>query len=482
MNVETASLVLVKLERCQDAQMCREALTAAEGLKMELGSVYPWPTVLSQLLQALQVQRRYIQDNNERAGYTSRLADLERDWDRLRVASVGFQWSKLFPHGLQMPASMPAELLGEIMSKHVADTHAGAAKSWAEHADFLCNCAVVARKWNSVGTELLYRGCIRLSRTRSIQKLLDTISSSESPRHTIHHLVLNHVDKEPSFGHAVTQLVARCSTLRVFQLRARCDFLETPTNLFHDLASVDLQRVTLQHFAPFLASLPNLSILHLRELRIFSGRQQAFRSGSEPPGDNLTDFPVPTYRLKELHLTSTMLTGGQLRWVLGGSESLEFVSLRGVYAPSLTQTIGASVRSLRLTPGGFPLARNDDHLAATVPMFTYLDSLQIIGAGWPWMALLTGITSILTKISILRSTDTIHALITVLKDASWQPQLNNISLFIGDVGPESDANIGSDEVEGPVIELRSLCTVRKIALHSVASPGLLAPFVELGYL
>ncbi|KAJ6452341.1 hypothetical protein C8R47DRAFT_1083757 [Mycena vitilis] len=438
-----------------DGPNCQETLSRAENMEMELGSLYPWPTSLPEILRNLEVHDYRLEDGPERAGFLSQVEGLRRKWERIRVAAVGYKWCQLFPLGVQLPSSCPPEILHEVMVSHVADTHGTPEKDWGEHADFLCSCARVSKHWNPVASTLLYHGCIRLA-TKSATELLRTLSDRESRVPTVQHVVLAPPYNETGFPQVATRLLAHCPDLRILQLCAGCEFLEPITGRFSNLQSLHLRSINLRLFAPFLADLPKLSILRLEEVEIFSGRQHAFVVGTEPPGDDLASIPTPVYHLEEFHVIGAMLTGRQVRWLLGASEILAHVELHGVYAPSLPSILGPLVKSARLTLGNSPSGDKDDHLARLIPSFTSLKSLSLVRTGWPWMSLLTSIASSLEHLSVSQSRIGIEALVTQLTDTSWQPQLNKVTVFRGntDLASDTDDSLAEAETHPTTLELR----------------------------
>ncbi|KAJ7031222.1 hypothetical protein C8F04DRAFT_705430 [Mycena alexandri] len=316
------------LQTCKDPQLVQEALDVAEGLHIELELAYPWPPFVSRCalaqltctpsLDIAQATSIITGSSGESLASIAKrtfriLCSLGRVRKEMGSAQGRCRWP-LFPSGTQFSTSTPPEIHHQILSSHVADTHGVPEKDWREQIDFACSCALVSRTWNPVATAILYQGCIRLSHTQSIANLLRTLSDYEGTPRVVPHLVLSEgFNRNVEFSQAADRLLEHCSNLRVLQLDG--SFRDPPVvhTPFSHLHAVQLRGVSLRQFANFLSKLPNLSNLHLEEVEIFSGRQRAFRSGTDPPGDSLEDIPVPRYQLRQLHLKALMLTTHQLR-------------------------------------------------------------------------------------------------------------------------------------------------------------------------
>ncbi|KAJ7766528.1 hypothetical protein DFH07DRAFT_809311 [Mycena maculata] len=438
-----------------DYHKCNQILTKAEALKIDVDLVYPWPSLY--LLCAFRCTQ-----TAEQAQFWARLRQLETRWDRLRVMAVGRWWSKKFPNGIRIPTHIPPEILHKIISSHVADTHESPEKDWHEGTDFILSCCLVSKDWNSIATDLLYRTCIKLGNTESISKLLRTLSNDDPFPRAVHHLVLTAQYTDKTFPEVATKLLAHCPSLRTFQIAAELKFSHQFEGSFLHLSAVMLRGVFLRDFARLLTNLPNLSILHAEELQIFSGRLHAYRSGTDPPGDTLTDIPLPTYHLKCLHLETISLTEGQIQWLLPGSMPLEALSLRGVYAPALARLVGPRVKHLRLTPEDPDAGENNDHLASMLPMFTSLATLCLVGERWPWASVLGNVTAPITELTMSWSPSGFAALAAALEDRSWQRQLREISVFFR---YSADATHDIVEAYPASQKLKEFSHSRNITLH-----------------
>ncbi|KAJ7186097.1 hypothetical protein C8R46DRAFT_1062396 [Mycena filopes] len=445
------------LKGSADTEQCLETLHNAENLQIPLELACPWPPCLAELLQNLLIKRSRI-SNEAISAYISRLTALEKKWDRCRVAAVGHWWSKmLVPNGTHFPVSTPPEILHQILTSHVPDTHGDPKKNWREQVDFMCSCALVAKTWNGPATEILYQGCIRLDDSKSITKLSQTLSHDKGTLPAVHHLVLTAGYLDTEFPQVTVQLLENCPHLQVLQLVGRSLKFPPFFGSFSHLTAVQLRTVNLRQFALLLSQSPNLCHLRLEQVKNFSGRQQAVMLGADPPGDSLDDIPTPVYRLKQLHLRSTMLTSTQVTWLLAATEQLEVVSLNGVYAPSLPGAIEALVHSLQLE-GASPHPMIDQ-VADGLPAFTALESLQLSGEGWSLKPLLLSVTAPLKGLQILQSLSGVKALVDVLKDIFWQPHLTEITVSV-------EAATDTD-VDSQVHTLRECCIARDIKLQCV---------------
>lgn len=173
--------------------------------------------------------RGWSDDVAENTDFVARIEALERRWDRLQVAAVGYSWSKNFPLGLPLP-QLPREILLKILWSHVADTHEMTRKQWHEQAEFALSCALVFKDWNVAATHLLYRGYFRLceesfSHLKSSSPTPDTIMSAEMLLRTlendrphpriISHLVLTPSPEVEKGFLEVALALGRCSALQI---------------------------------------------------------------------------------------------------------------------------------------------------------------------------------------------------------------------------------------------------------------------------
>ncbi|KAJ7265909.1 hypothetical protein B0H12DRAFT_1100083 [Mycena haematopus] len=448
-----------------------DILSEAEGLEIKIEWVHPWPPFLSLLRRVLKQKQTLIYDPILK----SRFLALTRRWDRLQIIAVGYSWSKRFPSSLVPSPPLPPEVLLKILWSHVPDTHDTLPKQWVEQTDFALNCALVSKAWNAAATNLLYRGVIRLFNTTSAEKLLRTLVEDRPHPRVISHLVLSpHYQEEKTFMEVVFPLLGHCSALQILQISAS-DAIRVPSidSSFENLRELQLQDVSLKEFAPMLAKLPNLSIL--AAVRVQNGRATAFKSGTEPFGDSLAEIPPPIYRLAELHLEGMLLTPEQVRWIVGASETLDLVSLQGIYAPSLARIMGPLAKTLRLTPGESPIGEKPTHLADMIPTFSALVSLQLRGQGWLSDAsVLRTINAPLTELMISWSPSGFENLFAALKDTSWQPQIRKIRVCFDDT--DAQANLDVVAAHPASQTLRDLCDGRDIAFRWFSKKGLAGSF------
>ncbi|KAJ6516396.1 hypothetical protein C8R45DRAFT_959990 [Mycena sanguinolenta] len=450
------ALKQIKHNGSQAPQQCLDILSQAESIEIKLEEAHPWPPSLLLLRRLLQTKQGLFKDHN----FKSRLLALIQRWDRLQVAAVGYSWSSRFPSTVAPNPSLPPEVLLKILWSHVADTHKTLHQQWGEQTDFALNCALVSKAWNAAATNLLYRGVIRLFEVSSAKKLFRTLADDRSHPRVISHLVLTpHYLEEATFPEVVSSLLRHCPSIQRLQIAAS-DLLRMPSihSSFENLRELQLQGVSLKEFAPMLVKLANLSILAAAEVQ--NGRPSAFKSGTEPPGDSLAEIPAPTYRLAELHLKGMLLTPEQVRWIIGASETLDLVSLHGIYAPSLPRIIGPLVKTLRLTPGDSPVGKKHTHLAAMIPMFSALTSLHLCGEDWLLEApLLRTINAPLTELVISWSPSGFENLFAALKDTRWQPQIVEIC-----VDPEAQDNLDLITAHSASQKLREVCAGRNVTL------------------
>ncbi|KAJ6516395.1 hypothetical protein C8R45DRAFT_959989 [Mycena sanguinolenta] len=455
-----------------DSQMnrCIDIISKAEVLEMNVESGHlstPFFVLLRRVLE--EKQSLFTEPSHKR-----RFLALKRRWDRLQVAAVGYSWSNMFPPSVVAIPALPREVLLEILWSHVADTHETLRQQWAEQANFALNCALVSKAWNAAATHLLYRGVIRLFKTTSAQKLLRTLTEDRPHPRAISHLVLSpSFSEEKNFSEVVFPLLRCCPALRILQLSAT-ELLRVPSiaGSLENLRELQLQGVSLKEFAPMLTKLPNLSILVAEEVQ--NGRVVTFKSGTEPPGDSLAGIPAPTYHLAELHMKGMLLTPEQVRWIIGASDTLDFVTLHGIYAPSLARILGPLVKSLRLTVGESSIRAQRIRLAAILPMFSALVSLQLCGEDWLLEApLFRTINAPLTELAISWSPSGFENVFDALKDALWQPLLREIRVCY------SQANLDVVAVHPASQKLRDLCDNRNITLRWFSEKGMAGSLVPI---
>ncbi|KAF7354875.1 hypothetical protein MSAN_01402000 [Mycena sanguinolenta] len=453
------ALKQIKRNDSQAQQQCLDILSQAEAIDINLERAHPWPPSLLLLRRFLEAKQGLFKDPILK----SRLLVLVQRWDRLQVAAVGYSWSKRFPPRVAPSLSLPPEVLLKILWSHVADTHKTHQQRWGEQADFALNCALVSKAWNAAASNLLYRGVIRLFKVISATKLLRTLADDRPNPRVISHLVLSpHYLEEATFPEVASSLLGHCPSIQRLQISAS-DLLRVPSidSSFEYLRELRLQGVSLKEFAPILTKLPSLSIL--AAVNVQNGGPGAFKWGSEPPGDNMGEIPAPTYRLAELHLRGMLLTPEQVRWIIGASEILDLLSLHGIYAPSLPRIIGPLVKTLRLTPGDSPIEEKRTHLAAVIPMFSSLVSLQLCGEDWLLEApFLRTINAPFTQLVISWSwpPSGFENLFAALEDTGWQPQILEIC-----VDPEEQANLDPIKAHPASQKLRDMCDGRNIALR-----------------
>ncbi|KAJ7086349.1 hypothetical protein B0H15DRAFT_950464 [Mycena belliarum] len=269
------------------------------------------------------------------------------------------------------------------------------------------------------------------------------------------------------FLDAANKLLSYCPALRIYQLNEPGNFPLAFGGSFLNLVAVQLRGlVVLRQIALLLTKLPSLAILHLEKLEKFTGHQNATVLGTEPLADSLVGIPAPTYHLQQLQLTKTLLTSDQVRWLLSGSETLEELSLRDVEALDLPGVIGPIVGSLELTLGNFAIRDADNHLALTVPVFTKLKSLRLIGEEWPWESLLASIQPGLHELMITWSALGVAGVVAALKNNSWQPTLQKFSILFHEyTDPSEEIKLATAQAHPVSQYLEELCDGRNIALH-----------------
>lgn len=220
-------------------------------------------------------------------------------------------------------------------------------------------------------------------------------------------------------------LIPHCSQMRY--LEASLDALSfSPTTDLIDLPNLRELRVWKQGLlalAPLLAHLPNLEVLSA----IKFGDSGLYADDTHPPLDNI---PMPTFRLRKLHLAQTDLTLAGCNWLLSSSRNMDRVVLQDIHenAESLGTVIHDSVLFLFLEGAGNSPHTGSDDLAGLVPRFKRLISLRISGGEWPWDSLLRNIIAPLKSIAISYSTSGITHLALRLDDRSWLPELETVTV------------------------------------------------------
>ncbi|KAJ6569037.1 hypothetical protein B0H19DRAFT_1065817 [Mycena capillaripes] len=444
---------------CQDYGKYDQLLAEIEAFDIDLNEAYPWPTYLSELLKAAH-RKLFSSTVDDPFAFGPRRGQLIKKWDRLQVRAVGCVWSRRLP-GLGHTAALPVEMVSAIASNHVADTHPTPQKMWREQTDFLINFGLVCKTWNHVAREMLYRGCIRLYSPLSVENLRRTLLSDTPGPRPIRDLILGPF----IYPSKPVQLLTLCTLLEVLEISsADLDYSEGrfPDDFIH-LRELRLSDVNLSMLAPLITKCPNLRTLRVDDFQNFSGRLRLFPSGGPPPGDSLSDFPKPCCTLRELYLKDGMLTEEQALWLFSSSSAtLEHASLAGIYSPALPIILKSSVKFLQLEESD----RHNTPLADTLPEYTSLVALCLVGSDWPWATLFTDMTQPLRELSISWSPAGFAALAAALEQRSWQPTIQSIATFFRDPAVERLAEV---EAHPATRQLMDICTARAVMLQWVST-------------
>ncbi|KAJ7189314.1 hypothetical protein GGX14DRAFT_485189 [Mycena pura] len=433
-----------------------QLLAEIEAFDIDLNEAYPWPTYLSELLNAAH-RKLHSSTADDPFAFGPRRGQLIKKWDRLQVRAVGNAWSRRFPR-LGHAAPLPVEMVSAIASNHVADTHSTPQKMWREQTDFLINFALVCKTWTRVAREMLYRGCIRLYSPVSVENLHRTLSSDIPGPRPILDLIMGPF----IYPSKTVQLLTLCTSLEVLEISsADLDYSKGgfPDDFVH-LHELRLSGVNLRMLASLITRCPNLRTLRVDDFQNFSGRPRPFRSGGPPHGDSFSDIPQPCYNLRELYLKDGMLTEEQALWLFSSSSgTLERASLRGIYSPALPSILKSSVKFLQLEEAEM----NNAPLAATLREYTSLEALCLVGSDWPWASLFTGMTQPLRELSISWS----PAGFAALEQHSGRPSIRSISTFFRDPAVERLAEVEAHPIAR---QLKDICTAGAVMLHWFSIP------------
>jgi hypothetical protein len=296
----------------------------------------------------------------------------------------------------------------------------------------------------------------------SVENLHRTLSSDTPGPRPIPNLILGPF----IYPSKPVQLLAFCTFLEVLEISsADLDYSEGgfPHDFVH-LRELRLSDVNLRMLAPLITKCPNLRTLRVDDFQNFSGRLRLFPSGGPPLGDSLSDIPEPCYNLRELYLKDGMLTEEQALWLFSSSsDTLERASLAGIYSPALPSILKSSVKFLQLEESDM----HNAPLAGTLPEYTSLEALRLVGSDWPWASLFTDMTQPLRELSISWSPAGFAALAAALEQRSWQPTIRSIAAFFRDPAAGRLAEVEAHPVAR---QLKDICTARAVMLQWFSIP------------
>ncbi|KAJ7132544.1 hypothetical protein C8R44DRAFT_50376 [Mycena epipterygia] len=410
-------------------------LAGMEALRIDVDSAYPWPSTLSQLMRtAHRILAAIPNSQTDTFRLRARLESLERTWDRLQIVAVGTAWSRKLSTGRPVEVPLPVEVIFEILSSHVPDTHEDHDKAWREQTDFLLSCALVAKNWNLAATDPLYSGQIRLATAVSVKYLVRTLDgiSPRRIRHVSLTAPLTTITAEVADykGAAVRLLVHSSPTLEILEITDWLHILNFSRFSFRQfpcLRDIRLGGGNLRQLAGILTKCPKLKELRLDGVLNVTGHNLGVTSIAEPAGDSLSDIPRPTYDLRELYMKRTALAAEQVEWLLSGS-NLTVLSVNTTNSPALPHICGSFVTRLHLEMRDTSVFTG--WLAGLPSDFPLLTHLRIMGAEWPWAVIFQNLVHCsLTEITISWSDDGFHALVRALGDSSWQPSLRKITVI-----------------------------------------------------
>jgi hypothetical protein len=159
-----------------------------------------------------------------------------------------------------------------------------------------------------------------------------------------------------------------------------------------------------------------------------------------------------------------MLTEEQALWLFSSSsDTLERASLAGIYSPALPSILKLSVKFLQLEESDM----HNAPLAGTLPEYTSLEALRLVGSDWPWGSLFTDMTQPLRELSISWSPAGFAALAAALEQRSWQPTIRSIAAFFRDPAAGRLAEV---EVHPVARQLKDICTARSVMLQWFSIP------------